>query len=115
VAPSEAELTVGRKLVAAAEAVIGVGSIRHLLVDRGYLDGAWLSELHARGTRVTIGVREDMRIMEDMINLSRAPQQQWVAAEAPQIHTGPRPKRAIKELPRRKPNWRRLRAHCRPV
>ncbi len=64
---TEAEITVGRKLVAAAEAVIGVGSIRHLLVDRGYLDGAWLSELHARGTRVTIGVREDMRIMEDMI------------------------------------------------
>ena len=105
VAPNEAEITVGRKLVAAAEAVIGVGSIRHLLVDRGYLDGAWLSELHARGTRVTIGVREDMRIMEDMINLSRAPQQQWVAAEAPQIHTETPPKREIMSLPAMEAEW----------
>ncbi len=63
-APSEAEITVGAgSWWRQRRAVIGVGSIRHLLVDRGYLDGAWLSELHARGTRVTIGVREDMRIM----------------------------------------------------
>jgi hypothetical protein len=37
-----------------AEEVIGEGTIQHLLVECGYLDGAWLTELHERGTRVTI-------------------------------------------------------------
>jgi hypothetical protein len=102
---NEAEITVGRKLVAAAEAVIGAGSIRHLLVDRGYLDGAWLTELHARGTRVTIGVREDMLIMEDMRNLSRLPGQTWEAAEPPKIHTEPKPVREIMTLPAMEAEW----------
>lgn len=105
VSPDEAEITVGRQVVAAAEEVIGAGAIRHLLVDRGYLDGAWLTELHARGTRVTIGVREDMLIMEDMRNLSRMPGQTWTAAEPPKIHTEPRPERAIMSLPAMEAEW----------
>jgi len=102
---TEAEITVGRKLVAAAEAVIGEGSIQHLLVDRGYLDGAWLTELHARGTRVTIGVREDMLILEDMRNLSRLPGQAWETVEPPQIHADPQPERAIMSLPAMEAEW----------
>ena len=101
----EAEITVGRKLVAAAEAVIGEGTIRHLLVDRGYLDGTWLTELHARGTRVTIGVRQDMRIIEDMRNLSRLPGQTWETAEPPQIHAAPQPVRELMSLPAMEAEW----------
>jgi hypothetical protein len=53
--------------------------------------------------------------MEDMINLSRAPQQQWVAAEAPQIHTETPPKREIMSLPAMEANGMRVRCPCRPV
>ncbi len=105
VPPTEAETTVGQKLVTAAETVIGEGAIRHLLVDRGYLDGAWLTELHARGTRVTIGVRQDMLIMEDMRNLSRLPGQTWEQAEPPKIHAAPQPERAIMSLPAMEAEW----------
>ena len=105
VSPEEAEITVGRKLVGAAEEVLGAGTIRHLLVDRGYLDGAWLTELHARGTRVTIGVRENMLILEEMRQLSRLPGQTWEAAEPPQIHTDPQPERAIMSLPALEVEW----------
>ena len=104
--PSDvAEITVGRQLVAAAEAVIGAGTIEHLLVDRGYLDGAWFTQLHARGTRVTIGVREDMLILEDMRNLSRLPGQTWEAAAPPQLHSAPLPQREIMSLPAMEAEW----------
>jgi hypothetical protein len=105
VSPDEAEVAVGRKLVTAAAAVIGEGAIRHLLVDRGYLDGAWLSDLHARGTRVTIGVREDMLILEDMINLSRLPDMVWEVTEPPNIHAEPKPQREIMSLPAMEAEW----------
>jgi len=101
----EAEITVGRKLFAAAEAVIGEGTIQHLLVDRGYLDGEWLSQLHQRGTRVTIGVRGDMLILEDMINLSRLPDMQWEEVEPPTIHEDPKPKREVMNLPAMEGEW----------
>jgi hypothetical protein len=60
---TEHETTVGQKVFAAAEEVLGAGTIHHLLVDRGYLNGRWVTELHERGTRVTIGVRKDMLIV----------------------------------------------------
>lgn len=101
----EAEITVGRKLIAAAEEVLGEGTIDHLLVDRGFLDGEWLTELHARGTRVTIGVREDMLILEDMLNLSRLPELTWEEAEPPKIHTDPQPQREIMSLPAMEAEW----------
>lgn len=105
-APSdEAEITVGRKLMAAAEEVIGQGAIEHLLVDRGYLDGQWLTALHERGTRVTIGVRGNMRILEDMVNLSRMPETEWVEAEPPKVHEGPAPKREVMSLPGMSIEW----------
>jgi len=101
----EAEIKVGRALMEAAEAVLGEGTIRHLLVDRGYLDGAWLSELHARGTRVTIGVRDDMLILEDMINLSQAPGMEWEEVEPPRIHSDIKPRREIMGLPAMESEW----------
>jgi hypothetical protein len=104
--PAEtAEITVGRELVTAAEAVLGEGTIAHLLVDRGYLDGAWLSQLHRRGTRVTIGVRDDMLILEDMRNLSRLPDRVWQVAEPPKLHDGPVPQREIMSLPAMEAEW----------
>ena len=100
-----AEITVGRKLVEAVEEVIGEGTIQHLLVDRGYLDGAWLTELHERGTRVTIGVREDMLILADMRNLSRMPGMTWEEVDPPKIYSEPLPKREIMGLPAMEAEW----------
>ena len=105
VSPDEAEITVGRKLITAAESVIGAGTIPHLLVDRGYLDGAWLTELHQRGTRVTMGVREGMLILEDMQNLSRMPGMTWQPAEPPKVHDEPKPQREIMSLPAMDAEW----------
>jgi len=89
------ETVVGKEVMAAAEEVLGEGFIRHLLIDRGYLDGHWLTELHQKGTRVTIGVKEDMLIMEEMHNLTRLPDAEWIEVEPPKLHDEPRPERAI--------------------
>ena len=89
------ETKVGKKVFAAAEEALGQGAIRHLLVDRGFVDGAWITKLHDQGTRVTIGVKEDMLVMEEMQNLSRLPDAEWTPAEAPKIHDEPVPERAV--------------------
>jgi hypothetical protein len=39
------ETVVGKKLMAAAAEVLEPGFIRHLLIDRGYISGPWLTEL----------------------------------------------------------------------
>jgi hypothetical protein len=89
------ETKVGKKVFAAAEEALGKGTIRHLLVDRGFVDGAWITKLYERGTRVTIGVKEDMLVMEELKNLSRLPDAEWTPAEPPKIHDGPVPERAV--------------------
>ena len=57
--------------------MLGEGTIRHLLVDRGFVDGPWITKPHNHGTRVTIGVKEDMLVMEEMKNLSRLSDAEW--------------------------------------
>jgi hypothetical protein len=89
------ETKVGKKVFAAAEEVLGKGTIRHLLVDRGFLDGTWITKLYERGTRVTTGVKEDMLVMEEMKNLSRLPDAEWTPVEPPKIHDGAVPERAV--------------------
>lgn len=59
------ETVVGKEVMAAAEEALGEGFICHLLIDRGYLDGSWLTELYQKGTQVTIGVKEDMLRIEN--------------------------------------------------
>ena len=102
---TEHESVVGKKVFAAAEAVLGAGAIRHLLVDRGYLDGGWVTQLHHRGTRVTMGVREDMLIMEELLNWGRLPDADWRPAEPPKIHQAPLPQRAILGISHLEGEW----------
>jgi hypothetical protein len=89
------ETVVGKKLLAAAEEVLGPGFIRHLLLDRGYIDGPWLTELWRKGTQVTIGVREDMLVLEEMCNLTRLPDTVWEEVPPPKNHEDPPPHREI--------------------
>ena len=86
VAAEEAESVVGKQVFAAAEEVLGQGAIKHLLVDRGYVDGAWISTLYEHGTRVTIGVREDMQVFEELRNLSLFDDTVWTTVQPPQRH-----------------------------
>lgn len=95
VGDSENETLVGKRVFAAAEETLGEGVIRHLLIDRGYLDGPWLTQLHERGTRVTIGVKDKMLILEEMHNLSRLSDTVWTEVDPPQLHDKPLPQRAV--------------------
>lgn len=95
VPPSVAESVVGKEVFALAEEVLGAGFVRHLLIDRGYLDGGWLTHLHERGTQVTIGVKEDMLVLEEMMNLSRLPDTEWTEVQPPKLRDKSRPRRAV--------------------
>jgi hypothetical protein len=91
----ENETVVGKRVFAAAEETLGEGVIRHLLIDRGYLDGPWLTELHERGTQVTIGVKDKMLILEEMHNLSRLSDAEWIEVDPPKLHDKPLPQREV--------------------
>jgi Transposase DDE domain. len=96
VSPDVAEVTVGQTVLAAALKVLPKGVLRHLLVDRGYIDGDWLSRLYRRhGVQVTIGVRENMQAYDDLIGLTRLPQTQWETIPPPDNHRDPAPERAV--------------------
>lgn len=82
----DGDLTQGKQLIAAAREAFGEGVIRRLLVDRGFIDGAWVSALKAAGIDTVIGLRSDMDLYEDMIGLSRLDDAQWLPAPPPKLH-----------------------------
>jgi hypothetical protein len=83
----DGDLTQGKQLLAAATQAWGPGVIQRLLVDRGFIDGAWLSELkQAAGIDTIIGLRNDMDLYEDMLGLSRLDDAQWLPASPPKLH-----------------------------
>ena len=93
----DGDLTQGKQLLAAATEAWGPGVIRRLLVDRGFIDGAWISELkQAAGIDTVIGLRSDMDLYEDMLGLSSLDDAQWLPAPAPKLHDKKsRPKREL--------------------
>jgi len=108
--PEEAECVVGKQVFAAAEEVLGQGAIKHLLVDRGYVDGNWISTLYEHGTRVTIGVREDMQVFEELRNLSLFEDTVWSAVEPPQRHDAQPVERAVTGFTDLQGEWNTCRA-----
>ncbi len=94
--PAVAEITVGKAVVSAALNVLPRGTLRHLLIDRGYLDGTWLSTLYrTHRVQVTIGVRENMQAYSDLIGLTRLPNTEWGRVPPPDNHRDPAPQRDI--------------------
>jgi len=91
----DGDLTQGKQLLAAATQAWGSGVIRRLLVDRGFIDGAWISQLKAAGIDTVIGLRNDMDLYEDMLGLSRLDDAKWLAAPAPKLRDKPRPTREL--------------------
>lgn len=82
----DGDLTQGKQLIAAAREAWGDNGIRRLLVDRGFIDGAWLSELKAAGIDTVIGLREDMDLYGDMLGLSSLDDATWLVAPPPKLH-----------------------------
>lgn len=91
----DADVTQGKRLLAAARATWGPGAIRRIIVDRGFIDGAWISALKAEGIDTLIGLRQDMALYEDMIGLSQLDDAAWIEAPPPKLHEGPVPQRAL--------------------
>jgi hypothetical protein len=104
------ETVVGQQVFAAAEEVLGQGVIRHLLVDAGYLDGEWLTQLWRHGTTVTIPVREDMGILQEMRNLAQLADTVWEDVPPPKLPTGPLPQRSITGVYNVQGEWAACRA-----
>ncbi len=94
-APStDNDLTLGKKVLQAALEKLPKQSW-HLLIDRGFLDGAWIGELAGQGVTVVMGVRSDMHIYEDLIGLSHLPGTKWERVSPPKLRGQPRPTRYV--------------------
>ena len=94
-AGEEGDLTQGKQLLSAAREAWGPGAIRRLLLDRGFLDGAWISALKSAGIDTIIGLRSDMDLYQDMLGLSRLDDAVWLEAAPPQVQAGPPPQRSL--------------------
>ena len=94
----DGDLTQGKQLLAAAQQAWGPGALRRLLVDRGFIDGRWLSQLKADGIDTVIGLRENMTLYQDMLGLSRLDHARWLDAPAPQLHSPSPPQRSLCSL-----------------
>jgi hypothetical protein len=68
------ELTAGKEMVEEILELAGAGAVSLLLIDGGYVDGAWLAGLKLRGIDGMVRVSEDMAIYQEMLELSRFPE-----------------------------------------
>lgn len=71
------ELPAAKEMVAEMAELAGFQPIRRLLMDAGYVDGAWLKSLHKQGIEAMVRVREDMQIYQQMVGLVRGDPQEW--------------------------------------
>jgi len=84
----------GQSLIAAAREIVGE-RMKHLLIDRGFLDGEWIAKLYKQGVRVTIGLKENMEAKASMVGLSQLPDTKWITVAPPQNHTPVAPLREV--------------------
>jgi len=91
----DGDLTQGKRLLATAQAAWGAGAIHRLIVDRGFIDGAWISALKADGIDTIIGLRNDMDLYQDMLGLCQLDDAEWITAPPPQLPEGPLPQRTL--------------------
>lgn len=71
----QAELSLGKEMI---RAVLKAGAqIKQLIVDRAYIDGAWMRELVELGIDLLVRVKEDMQIFADLEGHGRAKGAAW--------------------------------------
>lgn len=98
-----AEVTVGKQLLAAALPLLVPAGVHTVLLDAGYIDGAWQASLRRTwGLRVGVRIREDMCLHADAFGALRVkdvlrPQQPspWQEASPPKRKGKPRPRRQV--------------------
>ena len=90
-----ADITMGKALLDQAHSILPAGTIKHLLIDRGFLDGAWFSSLWQKGIRVTCNLRSDMDAFTDLVGLSQMKDAVWQTVPPPDNHRTPPPMRSI--------------------
>ena len=77
-------------------AITSKDKIKRLIVDRGFISGAWVTELkQKRHVDTVIGLRSDMTLHQDMIALSRYKDTKWIKVESPKYRREEIPKRHI--------------------
>ena len=89
-------------------AAVGKGVIRHLILDRGFIDGAAIGRAkREHGIDTTIGVRSNMDIYRDAVGIAALPETAWrnharpLAAVEPPIRRHPVDARHAEILQRR--------------
>ena len=81
-APDAGDLTLAKPLLADARAAWGEDAPRTLLLDAGFIDGAWLRELVDAGVRIIMRLREDMDPVKAV--LAQAPARtDWMTVPLP--------------------------------
>jgi hypothetical protein len=94
----DGDLTQGKLLIAQAQKAWPKGTIKRLLVDRGFIDGGWISDLKRDGIDTVIGLRDNMTLYEDMLGLARLDDAVWTPADPPKLHQEPLPERSLCHL-----------------
>ncbi len=85
--------------MAALRKVLQSGDLALLLIDRGFLDGAWLAEQARLGTEVIIGQKSNMAAYQDLVGLAKMEDTVWEGVAAPKNHRNPPPKREVALFP----------------
>jgi hypothetical protein len=83
--PGDGETTIGQRVVARALSTYGEGFLRLLIMDAGYLDGAWLRTLKdEHGIDWVIKAKEGMVVVAEMERAAQA-KGGWRPAPPPQL------------------------------
>lgn len=89
------DVSLGRRLVARAREALQPGDLDLLLIDRGFIDGAWLAQQVRLGTNVIIGLKTDMAAYADLLGLAQMDNVTWERVPAPKNHHNPPPERTV--------------------
>lgn len=87
--PQDGDISLAKPLWEDAVTLWGKGECRELLVDAGFLDGAWLAQLHGQGTTVVTRVREGMDpFTAAQAYIAAQPATSWRSVALPRRPTG---------------------------
>lgn len=100
---TEGEVTLGKALLEAVLSTLLEAGVSDLLLDAGYLDGAWLARLRREGLRVCIKVRQTMALYADALGAAWVPDvlrprdpSPFVDAPPPKLKGKARPRRQVR-------------------
>jgi hypothetical protein len=106
----------GKALLDQVLPVLAPAGVREVVMDAGFIDGAWLRRLHeCWGLALTVRVREDMDLFADALGQTRGrpvlpgeTPPQWIEAPLPKIKKGRRPMRRRVMLCSQLESWQSL-------